>query len=573
MTEPTPQRRLSAILAADVVGYSKLMAEDETGTLAVLREHRHNLFDPETGKRGGRIVKLMGDGTLVEFPSVVDAVECALAIQQALAGTDSPIKLRIGINLGDVIIDGDDIYGDGVNIAARLEALAEPGGVCISDMVYQNVRAKLDIDFDDLGELDLKNIDRPIRAWHWTVPGAAQAADAIRSARVHAKASIAVLPFNNMSGDKDQEYFSDGISEDIITELSRSHALLVVARNSSFQFRGDAIDIRTVGETLQVNYVLEGSVRKSGQRIRVTAQLIDTNNNAHLWAERYDGTIEDIFDLQDEITRSIVTTIFGRIEDIQSEGIANRSTQSLSAYEHVLRGQKWMQQYSEAAYANARECFLASLEADPQFARAHAGLSLAALYEWNGANDPELMKLAVSAASDALQLDPHESRCHLALGTVEMFHGALEKAEHHITRASELNPNDDQIMVELGRLRMYMGKPLEGADLVRLAMRRNPYAPNWYWNILGRCFHTAQMYEEAIAAFERIDTPQHFNHAYLAGCHMALGHTQEAQKHRDQVLAMNPAFTLMSFKEQLPYKSPQDLQDFLDNLRDAGLPE
>ena len=567
------ERRLAAIVAADVVSYSKLMAQDEAGTLVILKAHQSELLEPLAAKHHGNIVKLMGDGVLVEFASVVDAVEFSVEMQNALVQGDGPISLRIGINLGDIIFDEGDVFGDGVNVAARLEAKAAAGGICISDMVYQNVHTKLDIPFDDLGELELKNIGRPVRAWHWVTGGVSDSRSDDLLDQPDAKPAIAVLPFNNMSGDKDQEYFSDGISEDIITELSRSRSLLVVARNSSFQFRGEAVDIRAVGKALQVGYVLEGSVRKAGQRIRVTAQLIDATNNAHLWAERYDGTIDDIFELQDEISRSIVTTIAGRIEDVQSDRLVNRSTQNLTAYEHVLRGQKLMQQYSETAYAEAGRCFAAAVEADPQFARGHAGVSLAAFYEWNGANDPGLMQLAVESATEALRLDPHESRCHLALGTVHMFHADHDKAEHHLTKALELNPNDDLVMVELGRLRMYTGQPLVGVDLVRLAMRRNPYAPNWYWNILGRCFHTAKMYEDAIAAFDKIETPQHFNHAYLAGCHAALGHDELAEKHCKQVLELNPGFSLASFTTQLPYRSQSDLDDFVGNLRMAGLPE
>jgi adenylate cyclase len=549
------------------------MGEDEAGTIAIMKAHRTELLEPLCKKHGGRVVKFMGDGVLVEFASVVEAVLFAIEMQKALVETKGPIELRIGINLGDIIVDDEDVFGDGVNVAARLEAKAAANGVCVSDMVYQSVQSKLDVQFGDMGELDLKNIQRPIRAWHWTASTETAFTSSPGKPKTGVKPSIAVLPFNNMSGDPDQEFFSDGISEDIITELSRSRALLVVARNSSFQFRGAAVDISAVGESLKVGYVLEGSVRKSGERIRVTAQLIDASDNTHIWAERYDGTIEDIFELQDEITRSIVTTIAGRIEDVQSDRLAERPTQSLSAYEHVLRGQKWMQQYSEQAYAKARESFEAAVRIDPEFARAHAGVSLAAFYEWNGANEPGLMQLARDSAANALRIDPHESRCHLALGTVHMFAKEHDKAEYHLSKAMELNPNDDQIMVELGRLRMYLGRPLEGADLVRLAMRRNPYGPNWYWNILGRCFHTAKMYEEAIAAFERIDTPQFFNHAYLAGCHHALGHAEVAQRHHEQLLAMNPGFTLTEFAGQLPYRNRTDLEDFLLNLREAGIPD
>ena len=288
MTDTTPQRRLAAILAADVVGYSKLMAEDEAGTLAALREHRKNLFDPETAEHGGRIVKLMGDGTLVEFPSVVEAVGCALAIQQALATEDGPIKLRIGINLGDVIIDGDDIYGDGVNITARLEALAEPGGICISSIVHESLGHRVEAAFCDAGDHKVKNIARPIRVYRWSAAdtGASDQETLATLESLPEKPSIAVLAFDNMSGDPEQEYFSDGLAEDIITELSRFSELFVIARNSSFAFKGKALDIKEVARQLGVQYVVEGSVRKAGNRIRVSAQLIDASAGAHIWADR-----------------------------------------------------------------------------------------------------------------------------------------------------------------------------------------------------------------------------------------------------------------------------------------------
>ena len=300
-------RRLAAILAADVVGYSKLMAEDEAGTLAALKAHRADLFDPETAKRGGRIVKLMGDGVLVEFPSVVDAVECALAIQQALAGEGGKIRLRIGINLGDVIIDGEDIYGDGVNVAARLEALAEPGGVAISGMVHEGLGNRLEVDFSDTGEHQVKNIARPIRVFRWSPT--AVTSSKLKARPLSEKPSIAVLPFNNMSGDPEQEYFSDGIAEDIITALSHYRELFVIARNTTFTYKGKALKVDQVCRELGARYLLEGSVRKAGNRVRVSAQFIDGETGAHLWAQRFDRDLDNIFAVQDEITQAIVAAV------------------------------------------------------------------------------------------------------------------------------------------------------------------------------------------------------------------------------------------------------------------------
>jgi adenylate cyclase len=315
MTEQRINRRLAAILAADVVGYSRLMGADEAGTLAALKRHREAVFDPAVAAHNGRIVKLIGDGVIAEFGSVVDAVNCALSVQRSSAGTPDQsasqpaIVLRIGINLGDVIIEGDDIYGDGVNIAARLEPLAEPGGICVSSIVNESVGNRIDVRFKDSGEISVKNIDRPIRVWKWhpgaTTPNTARSNAAKPEASV-AAASIAVLPFTNMSGDPEQEYFSDGVSEDIITDLSKIAGLTVIARNSSFTYKGRSVDVRTIGRDLGARSVLQGSIRRAGNRVRITAQLIDAVTGAHLWADRYDRDLTDIFEVQDEVVERIV---------------------------------------------------------------------------------------------------------------------------------------------------------------------------------------------------------------------------------------------------------------------------
>lgn len=568
-------RRLAAILAADVVGYSKLMAEDETGTLDALRSHRVDLFDPEVSRHHGRIVKLMGDGALVEFQSAVDAVECAVAVQQAMeaAPSVSSLRLRIGINLGDVIIEGDDIYGDGVNVASRLQAIAQPGGVAISAVVHDQVRKRISARFVDLGEHKLKNIADPLRVFGWPTPDSLRTRPAAAALPLPDRPSIAVLPFSNMSGDPDQEFFSDGISEDIITELSRNRSLFVVARNSSFVFRGRAVDIREVGSSLGVLYVLEGSVRKAGNRIRVTAQLINAASGEHLWADKYDGDLVDVFALQDEISRTIVSTIAGRLEQSQVERLTQRPTADLSAYEEVLRGQKFLHQYSQVDYTRARECFERAISADPGFARAKALLAVVESYCWFWDDDPSLLERAVEAGQAALALDPHESKCHLALGIAYLLKSSHDKAGYHFTRGSNLNPNDDLIMVEHARFHLYVGKPLQGAELVRQAMRRNPYHPNWYWNILGRCLHTAGCVAEAIPVFENVSEPQFWTHAYLAACHAAIGNTEKAREQVHQTLKLRPDFKVSEFAAHLPYRSSSDLQSFLDTLRRGGLPD
>jgi adenylate cyclase len=374
-------RRLTAVLAADVAGYSRMMAADEAGTLAALKHHRKTIFDPAVTRHRGRLVKLIGDGALVEFASVVDAVNCALAIQRSIK-TQAPsdgrgIVLRIGINLGDVIIDGEDIYGDGVNVAARLEPLADPGGICISGVVNESVGNRVDVSFTDGGEVTVKNIARPIRIWKWhpdgdAVPDPAMARSATPETAESDPPSIAVLPFNNMSGDAEQEYFSDGITEDIITDLSKIAGLLVIARNSSFAYKGKNPDIRTVGRELGVRSVLEGSIRRSGGRVRITAQLINAANGAHLWAERYDRDLTDIFAVQDDVTRCIVEALKVKLTPAEAANIADAPTNNFEAHYLFLRGRELIRgtKWSREIFEQAVPLFKRAIELDPNYAEA-----------------------------------------------------------------------------------------------------------------------------------------------------------------------------------------------------------
>ena len=374
------ERRLAAIMATDVVGYSRLIRADEEGTIAALRALRADLIDPKIAEHRGRIVKLMGDGMLVEFASVVDAVQAAVLTQQAVSvhNTDVPadkrIELRIGINLGDVVIDGDDIQGDGVNVAARLEAMAAPGGICVSGMVYEGVRDRVDVPFEDLGEQAVKNIERPVRVWRWIAgDGAAPAGPlgATEPLPLPDKPSIAVLPFTNMSGDPEQEYFSDGITEDIITELSRFRSLFVIARNSSFTYKGHAVNVQKVGRELGVAYVVEGSVRKAGKRVRITAQLVEAATGNHIWAERYDRDLDDIFAVQDEVVETVVAILPGRIDDAGAERTRRRPTNDMAAYDYLLRASRHVYGYTRDDLIKARSYVEKAIELDPEIARAY----------------------------------------------------------------------------------------------------------------------------------------------------------------------------------------------------------
>ena len=374
------ERRLAAILAADVVGYSRLMGKDDAGTLTAVKALRKELFAPKVVEHHGRIVKLMGDGALVEFPSVVDAVECAVAVQRGVAARnagvpeDKCIALRIGVNLGDIIIEGNDIYGDGVNVAARLQELATPGGIALSATAHEHAMAKVDIGFRDGGEHDLKNIAKPVRVWRWS-EGEAATVDEAAPLPLPDKPSLAVLPFTNMSGDPEQEYFSDGITEDIITELSRFRSLFVIARNSSFHYKGQSPKVQDVGRELGVQYVVEGSVRKAGNRARITAQLVEAASGNHLWAERYDRDLDDIFAVQDEVTNAIVTAIEPTLGSAERDRARRKPTGRLDAWESYQRGLWHTYRNTAADNTEAQVFFRRAIELDPDFAPAHAGLA------------------------------------------------------------------------------------------------------------------------------------------------------------------------------------------------------
>jgi TolB-like protein/class 3 adenylate cyclase len=529
------ERRLAAILAADVVGYSKLMAKDEAGTLVALKAHREELFDPETEKRGGRIVKLMGDGVLVEFPSVVDAVECAIAIQNALANDNSgPINLRIGINLGDVIVEGDDLYGDGVNIAARLEALAEPGGVCISDLVHRSIRAKTDATFNDIGEQNLKNIEEGVRVWQWqptlcTLVSPEAASVQAQDMELPEKPSIAVLPFNNMSGDPEQEYFSDGITEDIITELARFSSLFVIARNSSFHFKGTSPKVQDVGRELGVEYVVEGSVRKAGNRIRVTAQLVEATTGNHVWAERYDRDLEDVFAVQDELVQEIAASIPGHLDAAAIERVRQKPAENLKAYEYVLRGDHMRNQ--DWASAEAIPLFEKAIEADPQCARAYAQIANWHAYSILAHCAPlqEAIQKTRDLGTKALELSPRNIDVLGVMSEAYLMTGDLELARQCINKAIKLNPNHYAVMVYAAIVLAWAGDVDESLQWRDLYLRYDPMHGPALAEVEFEVLLLAERYEEAIHALAGWhDLPIHLLEKLVAA-HALAGKLDEAK--------------------------------------------
>jgi adenylate cyclase len=445
------ERRLSAIMAADVVGYSRLMGTNEVGTLNALKGHRAELIDPAIAKHQGRIVKLTGDGMLVEFPSVVNAVECAAVIQREMpsrnAGlpADRRIEFRMGINLGDVIVDDDDIFGDGVNVASRLEGVSKPGGIAVSSSVRDNVGNKLDLEFEDAGDHELKNIGQPVRVYH-VVPGAAFAAGSTRAASAEAdeaeKPSIAVLPFNNMSGDTEQEYFSDGITEDIITDLSKISGLFVVGRNTSFTYKGKVIQLQQVASELGVKYLLEGSVRKSGNRVRVTGQLIDGTTGGHLWADRYDRDLTDIFAIQDEITKAIVDQLKVRLIPAEKKAIEQAPTVNVEAYNYYLKGRQLFHAFTKSFLLLAKEMFAKAVEIDPNYARAYAGMASSISRLWGMYNVSTNAEDLLAITDKALALDPDLAEAHSARGEALANSNRRQEARVAFQRALELEPNN-----------------------------------------------------------------------------------------------------------------------------------
>ncbi len=582
-----PERRLAAVFAADMVGYSRLMEVDEAGTLARLKTHRIELIDPAITKNRGRVIKTTGDGMLVEFQSVVDAVVCAAEIQRRMArrNADVPparqIQFRIGINLGDVIVDEDDIFGDGVNIAARLEGLAEPGGICVSAAVCDQAGCRLeDIVFEDIGEQQVKNIARPIRVFRLRLDQntgvAPEAANNVAAVTKSAKKpSIAVLPLANMSGDSEQEFFADGLTEDIITELSRFHDLFVISRNSTFVYKGKAVKVQEVAREFGVDYVLEGSVRKAGGRIRVTVQLIDAETDRHIWAERYDRELEDIFAIQDEITRAIVATLQGRVEAATQERAKRKPTDNMIAYECVLAAKVLHHRSTRSDNEQAQHLLDRALALDPNYAHAHAWkacvLGQTWVYDWCANRDATFQQVGAELEL-ALALDDNDSDVHRVFAAVNLNRDDHDRAAYHQERALALNPNYDLVVVQQGELLTWLGRPEEGIGWIKKAMRLNPYHPERFWNHLGRACYCAEKYPEAAEAFSRLTRPDHTHHAFLAATFAQMGNSVVAAAHAAEVLKREPQFTVAAYLGTQHYKHEADRKRHEAGLLKAGLP-
>lgn len=584
-------RKLAAILAADVVGYSRLAGADEDRTLARLRALRSDLIDPTIAVHNGRVIKRTGDGALVEFRSVVDAVRCALEVQNGMvernAGVpqDRRIEFRIGIHLGDVVEESDgDLMGDGVNIASRLEGVAAPGAICLSEDAYRQVKTRLDLSVSDLGPTQLKNIAEPIRVYSLRV-GTAEAKATATSESVTSrpamapppKLSVAVLPFANMSGDTEQEYFADGISEDIITALSKLSQLFVIARNSSFTFKGRNVNVLEVGRNLGVRYVLEGSVRKSGNRVRITAQLVDATTGGHLWAERFDRDLTDIFAVQDDVTQQIVGALALNLTEGDQQRLATEHTDNLEAYDYFLRGREQLWRFTKAENIQGRELLQRAIELDPKFAPAYAFLAFANMLDYGNQWSPSSstsMQQAEVFATRAVALDDRYPYAHWALGIIELYSRRHDVAIGEAKRLIALAPNLPEGHENLGIALHYSGRSEEALGCFDRAMALNPYYPDVYLHFQAQAMFQLRRYEEAIGILKRrlVRNPDtDVSRVLLSASYGHLGRFEEARHEWQEAFRVNPDYSLEHRRKVLPYKNPDDFELVVDGLRNAGL--
>ncbi|HEY1453071.1 MAG TPA: adenylate/guanylate cyclase domain-containing protein [Roseiarcus sp.] len=590
-------RKLAAILAADVVGFSRLTGADEDRTLARLRALRSDLIDPTIAVHHGRVVKRTGDGAIVEFRSVVDAVRCAVEIQNAMvernAGVpeDRRIEFRIGVHLGDVVEEADgDLMGDGVNIAARLEGVAKPGAVCLSEDAYRQVKARLDLSVSDLGQTQLKNIAEPVRIYSLQVglPAQAKPAQPVelksddkapqRPASPD-KPSIAVLPFANMSGDAEQEYFADGISEDIITALSKLPQLFVIARNSSFTFKGKNVHIGEVGKSLGVRYVLEGSVRKSGNRVRVTAQLIDATSGGHLWAEKFDRSLTDIFEVQDDVTGHIVSALALNLTARDKRNIAAEQTGNQEAHDCFLRGRELWWRNAKDSNREAEALLARAIELDPGFAPAHAFLGAAKVNDYASGWSvlPEQgLKEAEKAALLAVQLDERYPYALWSLAGVCLWARRHDEAVSAAEKVVEFNPSFADGYGMLGFILHYVGRSEESVACIDRAMALDPFCSDMLLHFQGQALYQLGRYAEAIGILKRriLRNPEtDASRVLLAAAYGQSGMIEEAREAWREALRVNPKYSLEQRRKVLPYKNPEDFERVVEGLRKAGLPE
>ena len=589
MSEGRVERRLAAILAVDVAGYSRLMGEDEEGTLAALRAVRRELGDPKIAEHRGRIVKTTGDGLLVEFASVVDAVRCAVELQREMIARNAAtpagrrIEFRMGINLGDILIEDGDIFGDGVNIAARLEALAVPGGICLSAAAHEQVRDKLDVAFDDLGEQQVKNIARPVRTYAVALGASSHAALPVAAPLpLPDKPSLVVLPFQNLTGDAEQEYFVDGMVEEITTAIARLPWLFVIARNSAFTYKGKPVDVKQVAQELGVRYVLEGSVRKAGNRVRITGQLIDTTTGAHIWADRFDGALDDIFELQDQVAASVAGAIEPKLRQAEIERASRKPTASLTAYDLYLRALAQSYRFTEEGVAEAVVLARQALAIDPFYAPAAAMVgwcrALQRIQGWGALSEEDIGE-ACHLARQALEAerDDAETVCRAAL-TLFRLAGEAAMSAAALDRALALNPNAAHAWLIRGHIHVSRNEPEKAIEAIERARRLSPFDPYafLYAGNTAAAHLAARRFEQAIEWADRALHEQPRMVAVMRVKVVALahlGHIDEARAELSRVLAIDPKLTIADLRERAHFVAPEVLELFVTGLRLAGLPE
>jgi adenylate cyclase len=590
MTEARVQRRLAAILAADVVGYSRLMEQDEAGTLAALKSRRRDVLAPVIAQHRGRIVKVMGDGVLVEFASAVDAVQCAVELQKGFANANQSVQdtrhivLRIGINLGDVMVEGSDLYGDGVNLAARLERIAEPGGLCVSAKVFAEVQGKVDISFVDMGEQTLKNIALPQRVYsvagHAQNPASSSGERGAEPLSLPSKPSIAVLPFQNLSGDPEQEYLTDGLTEDIITGLSRVRGLFVIARNSAFAYKGQAVAVTLVARDLGVRYVLEGSVRKSGHRVRISAQLVDATTGHHVWAEKFDRELIEIFDLQDEITRNVVASTQTQILLAEGGTIHGQNRPDISAWSLVSRSLAKIYEFTHEPLAESKQLAEQALTIDQRYGPAWRCLSIALYHQalmLTAADYDATLSKALETVERAIQLDNNDEYAHWNLGNVLVSLRHNDRGIAGFERAIEINPNYSTAWGSLGTSLCYAGRPAEGVANNEIALRSDPLNPSIFFRYSGLALghYLNGDYERATEwAKKSIQRNRNWylGHIYFIAALAQLDRIDEAQSALQEYLNLFPQASISEL-QRLPFKIAGDVEHLFAGLRKARLPE
>ena len=582
-TKQKATRQLRAIMSADVKGYSILMADDELSTIQILKDYK-NIMSACIEQHGGRVVDAVGDNLLAEFGSAVEAVKCAVEIQEKLKSKnqefpeEKSLQFRIGINVGDVVQDGDRIYGDGVNIASRIEGLADPGGVCISRNAYDHVRNKLSLSYDYLGEHNLKNIIHPVRVYKILLDTDLSITLLDVPLELPDKPSIAILPFDNMSGDPTQEFFSDGLTEEIITGLSKIPQIFVIARNSTFTYKGNPVKVQQVCRELGVEYVLEGSVRSADERVRITAQLIDGTTGQHLWAERYDRQMKDIFAIQDDITMKIVVALQVKLTQGEQARILAKDTDNFEVYIKRLKAHQHFIQFNRESNLLARHIYEEIIDMEPENAGAHGGLAVTYIIPlWVGWEDDPLQALekAIKYTQRSLALDDTGAYGHALMGMLHLVQQHWEEAIKEGERSVTLSPNSADILVIYAITLKSVGRMNKALSLIEKAIRLNPMPPEWYLHELATNYRIKGQYDKAISILKKnLDrNPDYLmSHVNLTATYGMANKLSQAQLQAKEVLRLSPDFSAGLFMMGFPYKDQIIVDDFIENLRKAGLP-